>query len=250
MIKYLILVVSALSATAYAGSATGSLTEIPDTKGKVSKGFYGQVGLGAISLPEYIGGDDTEVKVIPLINVSYNDTLYFKYNRLGAWLYKSDSGLRFGALVAQHRGFDDSDLPDEFSGYGDRDDSILAGLNVGYNFGRFWSEFSALTDVSDNSDGTKLQAQLGYTFLATRNYTLSANAKVESLDKDFVDYYYSNNESTVNYSLSIIGTYKLSPKWTLMGALSITALGDEISDSVIVEDDSPSMALIGATYSF
>lgn len=250
MIRYIALFLVVLSTSVFAASTTGSLTEISGINTKQSKGFHGHVGLGAISLPEYLGGDDTEVKVLPLINVSYNDRIYFKYNRLGAWLYKSDSGLRFGALVTQHRGIDEKDLADEFDGYGDRDDSTLAGLNVAYKAGRFSSQISALTDVSDNSEGTKLQVELGYTFLANRQYTLSANAKVENLDEDFVEYYYSNDDSAVNYSLSLTGTYQLTQKWTLIGSVSTTALGDEISDSPIVEKDNPTMALIGAVYSF
>ena len=250
MIKRLTLALGLVSASVFANSTVGELSEIPDSENIKNKGFHGHVGLAAASLAEYVGSDDNESRVLPLINVNYNDRLYFKYNRLGAWLFKSDSNFRVGALVSPHRGIDEDDLPNRFDGYGDRDPSIMAGFNMGFNKGRFRAEMAALKDVSDNSEGTKLQAQIGYTFLANEHYTLSASAKVESLDDDMVGYYYESFESATNYSVSLIGTYRLSPKWTLMGAVSTTSLDDEISDSDIVDDDTPTMALIGATYSF
>lgn len=250
MIKFVTLALGLVGASAFANTGIDDLSKLPGTEQRKSSGFHGQVGLGAAYLPEYVGGDDNETIAIPLINVNYNDRIYFKFNRLGAWLYKMDNGFRLGALVTSHHGIDEKDLPDQFDGYGDRDASTMAGINVAYSQGKLWSDFAVLKDISDNSDGTKLQAQIGYTFLANKQYSVSANAKVEALDEDMVNYYYNNKESTTNFSLSLIGTYKLSPKWTLLGVLSTTSLGDEISDSQIVEDDTPMMAIVGATYSF
>ncbi len=245
--KYYFLTLYLASVAAVADS-TDALSDAPYSNEK--KGFTGQVGAAAVAMPSYIGSDRTDNKLLPLINVNYNDRLYFRYNRFGGWLYKSEQGLRLGALITTHRGIEQSDLPTELSTYGKRDSSTLAGVNVGYQYGRFWSEIAALKDVSDASDGIKFHAQMGYMFVVTDDYTLSANAKVEHLDDDIIDYYYSQNESVVNYSLSVVGTYKLTPKWTVIGSLSTTALADDISDSIIVENDNPTIALIGATYSF
>jgi len=250
MIKYATLALGLISITALADTGIDGLSKLPGTEQRQGSGFHGQIGIGAANLPEYVGSDQTETTAIPLINVNYNDRIYFKFNRLGAWLYKMDNGFRLGALVTTHHGIDEKDLPDQFSGYGDRDTSTMAGLNMAYNQGKLWTDFAVLKDVSDHSDGTKLQAQLGYTFVANKQYSVSANVQIEALDEDMVEYYYNNKESTTNFSLSLIGTYKLSPKWTLLGVLSTTSLGDEISDSPIVEDDTPMMAIVGATYSF
>ncbi len=249
MIKYVALALSLASASALASSTLASMENIPDSETNSKKGFHGQIGLGVASLPEYMGGDDTETRALPLINVSYNDTFYFKFNRLGAWLLKSDNGFRFGGVVSHHAGWD-SDDGDLLVGLEDRDASIMAGVNAAYSKGMFSSEIGYVTDVSDSSDGAKFYAQAGYTVLATPQYTLTLSAKVEALDKDMVEYYHLTKESTVNATLSVIGTYKLSKKWTLMGLVSATSLGDEIADSPISEDDTHNMALIGATYSF
>ncbi|WP_286263223.1 MipA/OmpV family protein [Thalassotalea atypica] len=250
MIKRLTLAIGLISTSVFATSTIGELSEIPDSGASKNKGFHGQVGIAAASLAKYVGSGDNETRALPLINVNYNDIIYFKYNRLGAWLFKSESNFRVGALISPHRGIDEDDLPNQLEGYGDRDPSIMAGFNMGFNQGRFRAEVAALKDVSDNSEGTKLQAQVGYTFLANKHYTLSASAKIESLDDDMVGYYYESYDSATNYSVSLVGTYRLSPKWTLMGAVTTTSLDDEISNSAIVDDDTPTTALIGATYSF
>ena len=250
MIKYLTLAIGIASASAYATSTVGNMSEIPDTGTDAKKGFHGQVGVGVASLPEYVGGDETEGVGLPLINVSYNDRFYFKFNKLGAWVFKSDGGFRVGGVVTTHAGFDDDDLPDKFQGYGDRENSMMAGVNMEFKQGRFSTEVGYLTDVSDESEGSKMYAQVGYTFLANRTYTLTAIGKIESLDEDMVGYYYGNNESTTNATLGLVGTYKFSNQWAMIGAVTATSLGDEIGDSAIVEEDSYNMALVGVTYSF
>lgn len=65
-----------------------------------------------------------------------------------------------------------------------------------------------------------------------------------------VGYYYGIDEATLNTTLGVIGTYKLSKNWTAIGAVTVTALGDEVSDSVISTDDKANVALLGAVYSF
>lgn len=238
---------SLVSASVFATSTVGNLDNVPDVKTEAKQGFHGQVGLAVASLPEYIGGDETEGVALPLINVSYNDTFYFKYNRLGAWLLKSESGFRLGGVIMSHAGYDkeDGDLL-----IVDRDDSTMAGVNLAYSKGLFSTEVGFVKDVSDTSEGSKFYAQAQYTMVATPKYTVSVSAKLENWDEDLVGYYYGNYESASNASLALIGTYKLNDKWTLLGAVSATSLGDEISDSPIVEDDTYNGVLVGATYSF
>ena len=257
MIKYTALALGLLSLSAVATSTTGSIANMPTVGNDSKQGFHGMVGLGAASMPEYVGGDDTETNVLPLINVSYNDTFYFKFNRLGAWVYKSNSGFRVGGVVMPHAGWESGD-GDRLTDLEDRDDSIMAGINAEYKKGMFSTEVGYVTDVSDESEGSKFYAQASYTMLANRQYTLTVNGKVEAWDEDLTSYYYSAvgpdglyiADSTTNITLSLVGTYNLTKQWKLIGLASATSLGDEISDSPIVEDDTNNMFLLGAVYTF
>jgi len=251
MIKYLALAIGLASTSAFAASTVGNMSEIPTTTSDSKKGFHGQVGLGVASMPEYIGGEDNESVGVPLINVSYNDRFYFKFNKLGAWVFKSDNGFRVGGLITAHRGFDAKDVDVNRPAY-DREDSTMAGVNMQFTRGKFSSEAGILKDVSDESEGAKMYIQAGYTFLANAKYSMTAMAKIESLDDEMAGYYYRNYESTVNATLGLVGTYKITDRWTLLGAVTATSLGDEATEgtNTWVTEDSYSQALIGATYSF
>ncbi|MFD2165223.1 MipA/OmpV family protein [Thalassotalea euphylliae] len=251
MIRYITLALGLASASAFAASTVGNMSAIPSTKADAKQGFHGQVGLGAASLPEYVGGDDNETVGVPLINVSYNDRFYFKYNKLGGWLFKSDNGFRAGGVITVHRGFDKDDVKVN-APLQDREDSIMAGINMAYSRGMFNAEVGFVNDISDESDGAKLYAQATYTLLANEKYSVSIMGKLESLDEDMAAYYYRNDESTVNATLGLIGTYKLTDRWTLLGAVTGTSLGDEATEgtNTWVTEDSYTQALLGATYSF
>lgn len=261
MIKYTTLALALTSASVFAASTIGNVTNIPDVKKDLEHGFHGQVGLAVANLPEYVGGDDLETTVLPLINVSYNDRFYFKFNRLGAWLYKSDNGFRVGGVVTNHAGYDAGDVPDYLRDnlVEDRDDSTMLGINAEYKKGMFSAEVGYLQDISDTSDGAKMYIQANYTVLAAPKYTLTLVAKAEQLDDDMTSYYYSainddnsfyTAKSATNLTIGTVGTYKINDKWTAIGALTVTSLGDEITDSPLVEKDTYNMVLVGATYSF
>ncbi len=255
MIKYAALALSLTSISVFASSTIDSMNSVPDVRNESKKGFHGQVGLGVINKSEYLGADDSETIAVPLINVSYNDTFYFKLNRLGAWFYKNNQGFRVGGVITTQGGYDKEDLPKNYQLF-DRDNTTLIGINAQYRKGLFSAETGYLVGTGDNtkddkgSEGGKFYAQASYTFLATSQYTLTGTVKVENWDEDLVEYYYGNKDAAMNVTAGIIGTYNINRKWTLLGAVTVTSVGDEIADSPISVDDSANMLLIGATYSF
>ena len=255
MIKHVAFVLSLTSISVFANSTIDSMNSVPDVKNESKKGFHGQVGLGAINKSEYLGSDDSETIAVPLINVSYNDTFYFKLNRLGAWFYKNNQGFRVGGVITTQGGYDKEDLPKNYQLF-DRDSTTLIGVNAQYKRGMFSAEAGFLLGTGDNakddegSEGGKLYVQAGYTFVATSQYTLTGTVKIENWNEDLVEYYCGNKDSAMNVTAGVIGTYNINKKWTLIGAATVTSMGDEITDSPIVVNDSSNMLLIGATYSF
>ncbi len=256
MIKYAALAFSLVSVPVFANSTLSSMSNVPDVKSEAKKGFNGQVGLGLTNVSEYIGAKNTESIFVPLVNVNYNDTFYIKFNRLGAWFYKSDNGFRVGGVLTRQAGYDKNELPDNLINKVRKEDTTLVGVNAQYKKGKFSAEAGFLMGTGDNgknnegSEGEKFYAQAGYTFLATAQYTLTGMVKLEKWDEDLVEYYYDTKETSTNVTVGLVGTYKLNDKWTMLGAVTATSLGDEIADSAIAEDDSSNMILLGATYSF
>lgn len=251
-----IMKISLLALALFSGSSLAAsindVNRLPDTGAQAKKGLHGQVGLAVASLPEFVGSDESKSAVLPVINVQYNDRFYFKFNRLGAWFYKNDNGFRFGGVVTSHSGYGKEDLKNSelAQTWGDRDASIMAGLNVAYRYKKLNIDAGYVTDVSDNADGAKFYASANYTIFADKQKTLTLNARIERLDKDMVGYYYGVDDATINATIGVIGTYKLSKNWAAIAALTATSLGDEISDSVIATDDKTNVALLGVVYNF
>ena len=210
------LIVLALLSTPSLAATLNDVNQLPDSAEKAKKGLHGQVGLAVINLPEFMGSDDNKTTVLPVVNVHYNDRFYFKFNRLGGWLYKNKNGFRFGGVVTSHSGYDKEDIHNQelAQSWGDRDASFMAGVNAAYQYKKFNLEAGYVTDVSDNSEGAKFYGIASYTVFADRDKSLTLNARFEHLDKDMVNYYYGVSDSTLNATIGVVGTYKLSKNWT------------------------------------
>jgi outer membrane protein len=242
----------------------GDLSSLPETPAEGKADFRALIGVGAVSRPEYIGSDrDDTTAPIPLINVSYKDIAYFKFNRAGVWFWKAgDTGVRFGALLKPRQGWDDSD-DRLLAGMGERDDSIEAGLNMAWRSERAEIEVGVLTDVSDESDGNSAFIDLRYAFVKSPRWQLLGKVGFEYLDDDVTEYYwgvppsqavpgrsaYSPDEAW-NTSVGLLATYSLSDNWKLMGGAVYTLLGDEIEDSPIVKEDDSVTTVIGVAFKF
>ncbi|HYQ71935.1 MAG TPA: MipA/OmpV family protein, partial [Gammaproteobacteria bacterium] len=124
-------------------------------------------------------------------------------------------------------------------------------------------KLSAVTDVTDNSDGQQVVGEVFYKY-RTGDLMLQPSAGFVWQSEDYNDYYYGvKNKEAVpgrpaysadddfNYRLGAVAIYqqKTSP-WMLAGGLRYTFFGDEITDSPIVDEDEELMAFIGVAYTF
>ena len=127
-------------------------------------------------------------------------------------------------------------------------------VNAAYINGRFSAQTGYL---ADNNEAAKFFVQSTYVVFTNYKFNIAVTAKIEALDTKRVQNYYgvlSTNlnisDTSTNATLGLIGTYELSPKWTIIGALTSTALADDIADSPLIEHNKYNMALIGTSYSF
>ncbi len=241
-----------VSGSAFAGSGVvGNIGDVSAPSGDAAGGWKVQLGVGAINAQTFPGVDDTETNGVPLINVSYNDTFYFEFNKLGAWLWKPENtGFRIGLVATPRKGYDKGDGPNPLL---EVDDTALAGIRAKWKSGMFSLNASLLGSSEDDSGG-EARLQANYTFIANKTGSLTGFAKVEALSEDAVDYFYYANsdtgDSSTIASLGLLGTYKVAAQWTVMGAVMASSYGDEISDAPGVTEDSGTTALIGLTYTF
>ncbi len=267
MNKLAIFTVLAVPASAFASSSPISDIEaIPSVEVSVKKqtGFNGMVGLGAINRDVFPGVDDQETNPIPLINVNWNDIVYFEFNKLGGWLYKNEeNNFRIGAVVQPRMGCDSDDCNPFFAGDDHEIDSYaVAGIRTKWRSGKFSIDGSLLGSTESDS-GSEAVIVGKYTFIMNNNMTLTAQLKIEALSEDAVDYLYYgdtdfgsdlglnfDSDSAINTSLGLIGTYTINPKWTAIAALTATSLGDAITDAPGVTEDTSTAIVLGAMYRF
>ncbi len=244
-----------LSTSAFASSSVvGSIADIePQQEESFLSGVHGVVGLGVVNSTTYAGVDNDETNVVPLINVSYNDTVYFQFNKIGAWLFKpAKTGFRLGLVAQPKKGYDKGDGP-----LVDRelDDTALVGLRAKYRQKQFSLDATFYGSTEEDS-GSEVHISANYLIYASQQGTLSGFAKVVGLSEDAVDYaYYGSGEfegaeSSTTSTIGLFATYNVAPKWSVMGSVSGTFYGNEIKDAPGVTQDNDTKAFIGLAYKF
>jgi outer membrane scaffolding protein for murein synthesis (MipA/OmpV family) len=221
------------------------------------KDWSGLVGLAILSAPEYMGSEDTEASGVPVIIVDYKDTAYFKVNRGGYWFLKTNKDFRMGALIKIRPGAwekdDDSieDLGPIPAGFDEPDAQVEAGINAQYKVGMLTIE-GQLTSGED----VNAALSLNYDLIKSKEMVLTAQVSIEALGEDTVRYNWfgdigsADADAAVNTTIGLVGLYSLTPEWKLTYGVLATSLADEIKDSPIVEEDSFTVAFIGALWAF
>lgn len=210
---------------------------------------------------------DTVLAALPYITASKNG-FYINGLNVGYELTADPDpfvapkpSLRIDILaVPRFLGFKAEESP-VLEGLDDRDYSIHAGvslslINLPLNF-----NLQALTDVSNQSDGSELIGTISKT-LAFNKLSLTPALSLNWQNSALVDHYFGVNASdatanraeynagsTFNTAVSITAGYPITSKLNAFGAIRAERLGSEISNSPIVDEDTISSATIGFVYS-
>jgi len=267
---FIVFVVAALSASlslsvraqdvftelAFASAESGTRTE------SVQEDHWrGFLGAGTIALDHPVA--DRQAFVLPLVSVSYRDTVYWSLGQAGVWLLKSDDrSARLGLAVKARGGYDPEDY-DGLVGMEKRHTSVEAGLN-----GKWWTRlvglsFGYFTDVTDKSNGNSAQLGLSHSFRLSSKWSLTPSVGAEWLSDEVVNYYYGvraseaipgrpayTGQSTVNLRGAMMVHYKMARAWSLFGGASITHLGTGMTDSPIIIQDNVAAVFVGAGWHF
>lgn len=223
------------------------------------------VGVGALYKDKPYKDYDNDDKTNPVPVILYEGENFFVRGGSLGWKFVDSNGLELsllGQVLAD--GYDSSDS-DYLSGMDDRDTSFGVGGQVIWNPEALGLKLSAVTDVTDNSDGQQVVGEVFYKY-RTGAWMLQPSAGFIWQSSDYNDYYYgvknkeANNaigrtaysaDDDFNYRLGAAAIYqeKTSP-WLYAAGLRYTFFGDEIKDSSIVDEDEELSAFIGIAYTF
>lgn len=216
--------------------------------------FSQQLGLAAITIPEQVSGQHENILTSTF--ETNEDSLNYNivYNRAGHWFYQNKkANVWLGRLSSINNNLT--------NGLNGSTTSQTQGLNAALNYGRFSMETALITENSNIEDSGKFYLQGTYTVLEKSSFNIAITAKVETLSEHNVNYYFGDKnqldqgQSLIDYqakntTLGVIGTYEVTPKWTVIGAFTSTMLDKDIMQSPLVSDGNVNMALIGTSYSF
>ena len=144
----------------------------------------------------------------------------------------------------------------------DRDFAFNMGLELLWsgNWGELQTQLTH--DISDTHDGSELWMEYRYTW-QNGPWSVRPSVGLSWKDSDLVDYYYGvdsddnpgiplfyDGEETTNYFAGISGAYQLSSNWSLVGTFRYERLGDEITNSPLIDEDKSTSVFAGLFYRF
>jgi outer membrane protein len=206
---------------------------------------------------------DEKSNLVPII-LYEGENFFVRGGNLG-WKFIDNKTIEF-AVVGEYLadGYDSGDS-DYLAGMSDRDPSFGVGAHLIWNPEKLGFKLTAVTDVTDNSDGQQFRGEVFYKHRVA-DWMFRPSAGFVWQSDDYNDYYYGvkpreafppigrfpySADDDINYRLGAVAVYnqKGSP-WMFIGGLRYEIYGDEIEDSPVVEEDNELSALLGFAYTF
>jgi len=238
--------------------------------GKESGGFWSgfDITLGVLvgSEPDYEGSDSYDFVALPLVDITYRDTLFLHTDTLGA-SFSPISGFSFGPLVSYGMGRDEDDN-DDLDGLGDVNSAILVGGFASYEISRFTLSVEVLRAVTGDHDGTVVEPSLSYGHEVTPALSFEVGLGATWASDDYMETFFGIDAAQAansrlrrfdadagfkDINLSLGASYELDESWALLGEVGYTRLLGDAADSPLVDDVGSRdqfHILTGISYSF
>ncbi|WP_017932142.1 MipA/OmpV family protein [Robiginitomaculum antarcticum] len=259
----------ALSCAALVFSApthAGGLFEISEDNADT----FLDLGIAAISRPEYLGSDENGVLVVPYFNAEYEGRYYLNpYQGVGINFINQDKFELSGGLTYLF-GRDGEDTPFTLTpmqqGAFDLDGSVGARVSASATFKYARADLSVTQPLGGDVEGPAVNAILA-TMIPTGNDRLrifpSVNMYWSSQDRNNNFYGISQQQSAQSgltgitfdsgissYGANVAGFFTLTEKVELVGVLSYAKLAGDLKDSPFAVKDDGVTAAIALAYKY
>lgn len=222
---------------------------------------HGDIGIGVISRPEYIGSDKRRTNAVPVLRVDLPTPYAYLGNRYGGnplqlGFTPLNTGNWVGGIsvsyqnIAPRKASDD----DYLHGLQDIDRSVLGGFLLGYRFrpGGLVSLRSD-TDLSGRGQGTTLTLAAQQAFPLSDRFSIVAGPRVVWGNRQHNTTYFGVDTAKTpetalpgyrapagfqEYSLNVGVRYATEGDWVLGGVISAGTLMANVKDSPVVQKES------------
>lgn len=230
--------------------------------GRNDDGFRYTLALGVGAAYSTSPYKDSDGSLMPLPLIFFDSDYVYVRGLEAGFKAGLGSGLTAEAFVTPRFGFDPDDT-DDLEGLDERFTSADAGLRLRWNTGGYGAfSISAATDIGGVSGGQEYTLAYSYPIFMN-SLVLTPSAAVKLLSGDLVGYYYGVDsdeaipgagayeaDATVNGVFGLSAVYSLTDHWKLHANAAVELLGQEITDSPMVDDDAVFRSMVGVAYKF
>lgn len=224
------------------------------------------LGMGAGLAPKYMGDDHYKMIPVPLISVTYKDTVFLNPAGIGANLVNSH-GIKAGPILApDFTGRYASDDHKRLDGMDKIHSSVSAGGFVSYKVGAFSVGGKFLQNVTDANYGFTAQTEANYRFaLVPRKLYLEPGVEANFGSGKYMQTWFGVNEAeaartgyahyTPDGGLRDVGlkaslVYNWTDHWLVRAFTNVNVLVGDAADSPLVHREIQTIGGLGVAYHF
>lgn len=265
----LALIAALLIAAPAQGQVIDDIFRVSDDK---AEDTFLDLGIAAISRPEYLGSDEQGLLVVPYFNAEYKGRFYLNpYRGLGMHVVNTDR-FRLSGGVSYIFGRDGEDTPFNLTkssdpGAFDLDGSLAARASGRVNFKYGIAEVTVTQPLGGDIDGAEVTGSVA-TMIPTGfdKLRLFPSLSMTWAQEDRINAYYGINtaqsiavdsnqtitfgDGLSHYGASLAGFYAVTEKIEAIGVVNYSRLTDSLPDSPLVTQDDGVTATIGLAYKF
>jgi MipA family protein len=223
------------------------------------------VGVGIGHKNKEYRGIDYETDIIPIIRY---DSKWLSVSGPNVYLNLYQNQNLKAALKASYafsEGYDEEDAEDSniLQGMKTRKEGGWIGPSLVWKTDYLKLSSELQFDIINSNDAIKGRVELSKEWNITRNFSLTPEVAINWYDENYIDYYYGvadsetlperfyyKGESSISTEVALTGRYLLTPNHIFHLSYSVTFLGDEITDSPLVDRDMQSVVNFYYLYRF
>ncbi|MCS2608893.1 MipA/OmpV family protein [Halomonas dongshanensis] len=213
-----------------------------------AESWEGNIGLGVITAPDYLGSDDYRTRVWPALRASYGESLTISPDRGIQWHAIRQGNWRLSPFIGYTFGRDDRGDLDAF-------DKVRGGATLGlradYTEGMTTLSLSGQSAVTGDVKGAEYEAAASLRLPISQRLVASVTPSITYANGAWTDAYFSVSEQDSarsgvaayhtdggywRFGVSGSLTYALANDWSVTGFVGTSYLTGEAADSPIVDD--------------
>ena len=215
-----------------------------------------RLGGAALVAPTYEGSDSVAVRPLPLIELSWRDTIFLDTRRgLGANLLnfgdRNESGAWKIGPIANWRFARNEDDDDDLRGLGDLKGGIDVGAFVQYSLGQFDFNVVGKRNVSESDLGGTVELGASYRLAPIGKVLVSLGPSATWADGDYMKSYfgvaadrvrasglssYEPSAGVKDIGFGVSAMYPIGPNWAVSTFGNFKRLLGDAADSPLVKD--------------